>query len=261
MAVTLLQDLAALYTSIPFQWKLVAHCLVVSSWFQMNKNKFLLSYWTGFLGAFGGGILSALVLQAPQRAGVALFEDNSIGITWTLCWWGMNYSPGDVVNRVHSLLPVRMVTKICMNMLRAGIIAQRVDISEEMFPGVVAAALFIGTVAASGGKLLVDLIQHFTGELKGASEVTEPGFPLRTGFFGSLLYWLTVHFFGVLKPLEGMALVTTIFIAHGIAADLTGRPVDFTYPLAWVLHGATGVPMPGAQPRKQPAVTPSKKTK
>jgi hypothetical protein len=29
---------------------------------------------TGFLGAFGGGILSALVLQQPQRAGIALFE-------------------------------------------------------------------------------------------------------------------------------------------------------------------------------------------
>ncbi len=39
-------------------------------------------------------------------------QDNSMGITWTLCWWGMNYSPGDVVNRVHSLLPVRMVTKV-----------------------------------------------------------------------------------------------------------------------------------------------------
>ena len=119
---------------------------------------------TGFLGAFGGGILSALVLQQPQRAGIALFEvhavqiaqvlswlagytadldrspilpfspsnevhftakeshktlnivlqltqDNTIGIVWTLCWWAIMYSPGDSVNRVHSLLPVRMLTK------------------------------------------------------------------------------------------------------------------------------------------------------
>lgn len=29
---------------------------------------------TGFVGAFGGGILSAIVLQQPQRAGIALFE-------------------------------------------------------------------------------------------------------------------------------------------------------------------------------------------
>jgi hypothetical protein len=120
---------------------------------------------TGFLGAFGGGILSALVLQQPQRAGIALFEvrevdmtqvlpwqhgwlhsrraplsyhlilshqrrtthcqggaqdaenhvvtaqDNTIGIVWTLCWWAMMYSPGDSVSRLHSLLPVRMLTK------------------------------------------------------------------------------------------------------------------------------------------------------
>ncbi len=64
--------------------------------------------------------------------------------------------------------------QICMNMLRAGIIANRVDISEQMFPGVLAAALFIGTVAASGGKLLVDLIQHLTGELKGQSACATP---------------------------------------------------------------------------------------
>jgi hypothetical protein len=54
-----------------------------------------------------------------------------------------------------------------MNMLRAGIIAQRVDVAQQLFPGVAAAALFIGTVGAAGGKLLVDTIQHLTGDLKG----------------------------------------------------------------------------------------------
>lgn len=42
---------------------------------------------------------------------VAITQDNTIGIVWTLCWWAMMYSPGDSVNRVHSLLPVRMLTK------------------------------------------------------------------------------------------------------------------------------------------------------
>lgn len=54
-----------------------------------------------------------------------------------------------------------------MNMLRAGIIAQRVDITQQLFPGVAAAALFVGTVAAAGGKLLVDTIDHLTGDLEG----------------------------------------------------------------------------------------------
>ncbi len=54
-----------------------------------------------------------------------------------------------------------------MNSLRAGIIAQRIDVTHQLFPGVLAAALFVGTIAASGGKLLVDLIQNLSGELKG----------------------------------------------------------------------------------------------
>jgi hypothetical protein len=66
----------------------------------------------------------------------------------------------------------------------------------------------------------------------GPSEISAPGFPLRTGFLGSLIYWGAVYLLGVLKPSEGAALVTTIFIAHAIASDLSGRPLDFTWPLA-----------------------------
>jgi hypothetical protein len=55
-----------------------------------------------------------------------------------------------------------------MSMLRAGIIAQRVDVTQQLFPGVAAAALFVGTIAAAGGKLLVDTIDHLTGDVKGA---------------------------------------------------------------------------------------------
>ena len=57
--------------------------------------------------------------------------------------------------------------QVCMNMLRAGIIAQRVDVTQQVFPGVAAAALFVGTIAAAGGKLLVDTIDHLTGDVKG----------------------------------------------------------------------------------------------
>jgi hypothetical protein len=58
--------------------------------------------------------------------------------------------------------------QVCMNMLRAGIIVQRVDVTQQLFPGVAAAALFVGTIAAAGGKLLVDTIDHLTGDVKGA---------------------------------------------------------------------------------------------
>lgn len=91
--------------------------------------------------------------------------------------------------------------------------------------------------------------------------MTEPGFPLRTGFFGSLIYWVAVYFLEILRPAEGAALVTTIFILHALASDLVGRPLDYTYPLARIGHAVTNVPMPGLQRAKRPAVAASKKAK
>lgn len=42
--------------------------------------------------------------------------------------------------------------------------------------------------------------------------------------------------------MEGKALVTSIFIAHGLLSDLLGRPLDFTEPIASVLHTVTNIP-------------------
>jgi len=64
------------------------------------------------LAAFGGGLLSAFLLQDPKKFGISLFTDNTLGVTWTICWWLMNYCPFDAVNRVHSFLPVRVLTKV-----------------------------------------------------------------------------------------------------------------------------------------------------
>lgn len=50
-----------------------------------------------------------------------------------------------------------------MNSLRAGIIAARVAVVVELFPGVIVAPLMIGTLAASGGKLCVDTIMQLVG--------------------------------------------------------------------------------------------------
>ena len=57
--------------------------------------------------------------------------------------------------------------QICLNILRAGLIASRVDLSVQKFPGVIAAPLVIGTIGGSGGKFLVDAIQKASGSLQG----------------------------------------------------------------------------------------------
>jgi len=59
--------------------------------------------------------------------------------------------------------------QICLNILRAGLIASRVDLSVYKYPGVIAAPLVIGTIAGSGGKFLQDGIQLACGSLHGES--------------------------------------------------------------------------------------------
>ena len=56
----------------------------------------------------------------------------------------------------------------------------------------------------------------------GAAEIAQPGFAARSGFLGSLLYWLTVHQYPILSPLEGKALIVSLFILHCVLVDLFG---------------------------------------
>lgn len=48
----------------------------------------------------------------------------------------------------------------------------------------------------------------------GAPEIAEPGFALRSGMTGTMIYWLSVNVLGLLTPREGAALIVTIFVAH-----------------------------------------------
>ena len=60
-----------------------------------------------------------------------------------------------------------LLLQICLNILRAGLIASRVDLCVYKYPGVIAAPLVIGTIAGSGGKFLQDGIQLACGSLHG----------------------------------------------------------------------------------------------
>lgn len=66
----------------------------------------------GLSAAFGGGIVSSLLLQDPKQAPIALFSHNIIGVTWTVCWWLINYFPFGVIQRLVLLLPFRIVAKV-----------------------------------------------------------------------------------------------------------------------------------------------------
>ena len=93
----------------------------------------------------------------------------------------------------------------------------------------------------------------------GRAEVAAPGFALRTGFAGAIAHYFSVYVFEVLKPNEGLALITTVYVVHGLLSDLLKQPLDWTHPVAVVAHTIANVPMPGQLPAsKQTQNKPSK---
>ena len=67
----------------------------------------------------------------------------------------------------------------------------------------------------------------------------------------------------LLKPAEGLALVTSVFVVHGLCSDLLKQPLDWTHPLATMAHKIANVPMPNAQaagkkPESKQAALPAK---
>lgn len=61
-----------------------------------------------------------------------------------------------------------MSAQVCLNLLRAGLIASRIDLTSQLYPGVLAAPLIIGSIAGSGGRFSIDPILSGFGALEGA---------------------------------------------------------------------------------------------
>ncbi len=66
----------------------------------------------GALAAFGGGILTALLIQDPKRAPIPFLTSNTVGLTWTICWWLINYFPGNLAAKAFSFPPLRITAKV-----------------------------------------------------------------------------------------------------------------------------------------------------
>lgn len=178
-----------------------------------------------------------------HAAPVPLFAVNSVGVIWTACWWAINYFPGDIVHTLYaSVLPIRMMCKLCLTILRVGLIVARVDLAVRLFPGVVAAPLVLGTVGGSGGKFCVDALMLASS----GSEIAVPSFIWRSGLLCSAVYYLLVHVGDVFTISQGKSLLLTLFLAHSLVSDAVGAPLDFTEPLASALHVLLNVPRPSS---------------
>lgn len=240
-----LASLAGFYGHIPFTGLVVGHSLFVSALFKRSHDdRFLLNYWISFLAAFGGGTLTALLIQDPLKAANVLFTNNKLAIWWTLCWWSINYFPKDIISKLHSALPIRIITRACVCILRSSLIFHRVSTAVVLFPGVLAAPLILGTLAGSAGKMLVDALQVSAGISKGPTEIALPGFTTWSAFLASMAAFVLVHATHLLSEQEALGLITTVLVAHGVSAELIGLPLDFTQPVAKLFHTVSLIPIP-----------------
>ncbi|EFJ49844.1 hypothetical protein VOLCADRAFT_104093 [Volvox carteri f. nagariensis] len=245
--VTNLTDLYNAYKTIPTQYTLIGHCLCLAALAPEFKHRFLVHFWMTFLAGFGGGVVTSILIMDPMKAPISIFANNALGLTWLICWWLMTYSPFDVVSRLHSLPPIKTVTKLCVTFMRANLIINRVDLAVALFPGVIAAPLILGTLAGSGGKLLVDAIRHHWGGLSGPTEASVPTFVWRSAALAAGGYWAACKYTGLLTSQEAAAVVITVLLVHSLLSDLFGPDfTDFTYPVAKVAHALSLVPMPTA---------------
>lgn len=74
--------------------------------------------------------------------------------------------------------------------------------------------------------------------------MTVPTFAWRSGALATTAYYLLSHVAETLSHKEAKTLLTIIFIGHGLLADVLGRPLDFTQPVAQILHRVLNIPIP-----------------
>ncbi|KAL4459047.1 hypothetical protein ABPG75_013912 [Micractinium tetrahymenae] len=231
-------DQAALASlAVPIWVLLAGHSLTAVDALHGVSPFWLVSWLLGFTAAYGGGTLSALLLQNPGAAAVGLFSKNQLGVVYTLVWWTQDYLPGGLLRRAYAgLPPLRSAAKLCSAILRATTVVQRVNAAAKLHPGVVAAPLVLGTLAGAGGKMLTDAFLHCAGYRQGPNELSHPGYALRSAAVGASLQYLCVHVLGLLSAQQGLGLVISLYAAHSLATDITGQPCDYTAPLGTLFH-------------------------
>jgi len=197
-----------------------------------------------FLWGNGGGVVTAALLMNPHKAPLAAFAKNEVMVVWTVCWWLNNYCPRGLVASITRRWYVQMFTKQGTCLSRALLIISRVDLAVQLYPGVVAAPLILGTLAGCGGRILADILLHSWEELPSHAELTVPAFASRSGFIAASVYYLGAHVLQLASKEAVAGIVVTSLMLHSLLADLLGLPLDFTAPLAQLMHSCCNVPMP-----------------
>lgn len=89
----------------------------------------------------------------------------------------------------------------------------QVDTAVQLYPGVVAAPLILGTLAGCGGRLIADALLHSWGLLHGNAELSSPGFVSRSAAMAAATYYLLAYGLQLLPHTAAAGLVVTILVS------------------------------------------------
>ena len=91
----------------------------------------------------------------------------------------------------------------------------QVDLAVQLYPGVVAAPLILGTLAGCGGRILADILLHSWEELPSHAELTVPAFASRSGFIAASMYYLGAHVLQLASKEAVAGIVVTSLVRTG----------------------------------------------
>ena len=87
------------------------------------------------------------------------------------------------------------------------------DAAVVLYPGVIAAAVILGTLGGSGGKFLSDSIRQMWGILETPAEASIPGAAFRSSFLLTIIYYFSHHYFGWVTQAEAAGIVITLLVS------------------------------------------------
>lgn len=97
------------------------------------------------MAAWGGGIVSAVLLATPSRLPVSLFTDHHDVIV-VATWWLANHSPFGIIGAAMRMLPVRVGALALLEIGRAACMCAVMDTTADLHPTATVAVFIMGSL-------------------------------------------------------------------------------------------------------------------
>lgn len=230
----------------PLYMLVLGHCLFMASLFRAVYRPFWLAGLVlSFFGSFGGGILTAYLWATPTTLVFGSASNMFVSIH-VVCWWLMNYSPGDFFHKLfHLMIPFKIFCACASTYLRVNLIIDNIDTCLAKFPDNFWAPIFIGIISGSGGKYISDAAQLLFMPFldRPAPELLVPTAATVSSSVIACVHLILVHGLAIVRSEVSASFVLSIFLAETVTAQLF-MPLNWTTALYRYFRFVLNIPTP-----------------